>query len=150
MYHEFMCHGFPADPSTRKRSPTRQQEHQRGPQEGPKSTNFYDLRPSINVDPWLGLSWAPFCLPQAPRSSAGPCKTRCFCISTEVPMQKRRVLGGPAEDRGAWGRQKGAQDSPNHVDVNRRPQIVKVDKTSSLWGAGGTGQVPVGGGHQLR
>ena len=54
-------------------------------------------------------------------------------------MQKRRVLGGPAEDRGAWGRQKGAQDSPDHVDVNRRPQIVKVDKTSSLWGPGGSG-----------
>ena len=43
-----------------------------------------------------------------------------------------------------------AQDSPDHVDVNRRPQNVKVDKTSSLGGAGGTGQVPVGGGHQLR
>ena len=50
-------------------------------------------------------------------------------------MQKRRVLGGPAELRGAGGRQKGAQDSPDHVDVNRRPQIVKVEKTSSLWGA---------------
>ena len=64
-------------------------------------------------------------------------------------MQKRRVLGGPAEDRGARGRQKGAQDSPNHVDVNRRPQIVKVDKTLSLWGTGGTGQVPVGRGISL-
>ena len=62
-------------------------------------------------------------------------------------MQKRRVLGGPAAYRGAWGRQKGAQDSPNHVDVNRRPQIVKVEKTSSLWGPGG---IPVrrwGGGY---
>ena len=62
-------------------------------------------------------------------------------------MQKRRVLGGPAEDRGARGRQKGAQDSPNHVDVNRRPQIVKVYKTLSLWGpaegrgAGGEGDI---------
>ena len=34
---------------------------------------------------------------------------------------------------------KAAQDSPDHVDVNRRPQIVKVDKTSSLWGPGGSG-----------
>ena len=61
-------------------------------------------------------------------------------------MQKHGVLQSLAEDRGAWGRQKGAQDSPNHVDVNRRPQIVKVDKTLSLWGTGGTGQVPVGRG----
>ena len=45
---------------------------------------------------------------------------------------------------------KAGQDSPDHVDVNRRQQIVKVDKTSSLWGAGGTGQVPGGGGYQLR
>ena len=42
---------------------------------------------------------------------------------------------------------KAAQDSPDHVDVNRRQQIVKVDKTLSLWGTGGTGQVPVGGGY---
>ena len=32
---------------------------------------------------------------------------------------------------------KAAQYSPDHVDVNRRPQIVKVDKTLSLWGPGG-------------
>ena len=62
-------------------------------------------------------------------------------------MQKRRVLGGPAELRGAGGRQKGAQDSPNHVDVNRRPQIVKVEKTSSLWWPGGTAGRRWGGGY---
>ena len=32
-------------------------------------------------------------------------------------MQKRQVSSGPAEARGAWGRQKGAQGNPNHVDV---------------------------------
>ena len=45
---------------------------------------------------WLGLSWAPFCLPEAPRSSAGPPKTQRFCIGTSVLMQKHRVLRGPA------------------------------------------------------
>ena len=40
-------------------------------------------------------------------------------------MQKRRVSRGPAELRGAWGRQKGAQDSPNHVDVNSEHQRTK-------------------------
>ena len=41
---------------------------------------------------------------------------------------------------------KAAQYSPDHVDVNRRPQIVKVDKTLSLWGPGGRRMVPVGRG----
>ena len=45
---------------------------------------------------------------------------------------------------------KAAQDSPDHVDVNRRLQIVKADKTLSLWGAGGSGQVPVARGISLR
>ena len=62
-------------------------------------------------------------------------------------MQKHRVLRGPAELGGAWGRQKRAQDSPNHVDVNRRPQIVKVEKTSSLWWPGGTAGRRWGGGY---
>ena len=45
------------------------------------------------------------------------------------------------------GADKGAQDSPNHVDVNRRPQIVKVEKTSSLWGPGGIARRRWGGGY---
>ena len=45
---------------------------------------------------------------------------------------------------------KAGQDSPDHVDVNRRPQIVKVEKTSSLWGPGGISRVPVGRGISLR
>ena len=65
-------------------------------------------------------------------------------------MQKRRVYGGPAARGRCLGHTKRRQDSPNHVDVNRRPQIVKVDKTLSLWGTGGTGQVPVGRGISLR
>ena len=40
--------------------------------------------------------------------------------------------------------QKAGQYSPNHVDVNRKPQIVKVDKALILWWTGGTGHVPVG------
>ena len=31
-------------------------------------------------------------------------------------MQKHRVLRGPAEVRGAWGGQKGAQDTGQRVD----------------------------------
>ena len=70
-----------------------------------------DLVPSTRqpVDPWLGLSWAPFCLPQAPRDSAGPEKTLRFCIGTSVLLQKRRVSNGSAGAGGAWGRQKRAQ-----------------------------------------
>ena len=45
---------------------------------------------------------------------------------------------------------KAGQDSPNHVDVNRRPQIVKVEKTLSLWGPGGKRAAPVGRGISLR
>ena len=82
----------------------------------PDSVDSLPLVPSTRqpVDPWLGLSWAPFCLPQAPRVSAEPEKTQRFCVGTSVLMQKHRVLRGPAEDRGARGKQKTAQDSPNH------------------------------------
>ena len=31
-------------------------------------------------------------------------------------MRKRKVFSGPAEARGAWGRQKGAQDTGQRVD----------------------------------
>ena len=93
------------------------------------------------VDP---LTWARFCLPQAPRNAAGPEKTRCFCISTEVPMQKRRVFSGPAELRGARGRQKRAQRAPDHVDVNSEApmQFYRVLRGPAvLRGASGEGDI---------
>ena len=96
------------------------------------------------VDPWLGLSWAPLCLPQAPRASAEPEKIRRFCISTEVPMEKRRVFSGLAEARGAWGRQKGAQYSPNHVDVSSDAPMQKhrvFSGSAEARGAGGEGDI---------
>ena len=112
----------------------------------PDSVDPLPVVPSTRqpVDPWLGLSWAPFCLPQAPRASAEPEKTRRFCIGTSVLMQKRRVLRCPAELRGAWGRQKRAQKAPDHVDVSSEAPMQKhrvLRRSAAAAGAGGEGDI---------
>ena len=59
-------------------------------------------------------------------------------------MQKHRVLRGPAEERGAWGRQKRAQKAPDHVDVSNEAPMQKyrvLRRSAEARGAGGEGDI---------
>ena len=73
-----------------------------------------------------------------------PVKFDIFALAPKSRCKSVEFYRDRRHSAGAWGRQKGAQDSPNHVDVNSEDPMQKrrvLRGSAAAAGAGGEGDI---------